>query len=124
MEARHILLEALHCPTIVPQTVVAKPQEVLRRNRKANIPQVRGNRQSTLARGEGVVRFACLQKMGEQISRDPPQPMLIAYGSSEDFSFLQIDEDPLDLAQREERTTQVEAEIDGLYLRVRALRES
>jgi hypothetical protein len=45
--------------------------------------------------------------------------VLIAQGFGEDLGFLQADEYPLDLAQREERTTQVEAEINGLRLRIR-----
>ena len=58
METRHVLSEALHRPRIVPQAAVDLPQVVLRRDREANIPQVRGNRQGALAGREGVVRFA------------------------------------------------------------------
>ena len=54
--------------------------------------------------------------MGEQIGRDPPQPVLIVQGLGEGCGFLQVDEDPLELAQGPERIAQVEAEIDGLRL--------
>ena len=123
VETRHVLLEVLHRPTIVPQAAVDMPQVVLRRDREANIPQVCGNRQGALAGREGAVRVACLPKMGEQIGRDPPQPVLIAQGFGEGFGFLQVDEDPLEFAQRIERIAQVEAEINGLRLGVRTLWE-
>ena len=45
--------------------------------------------------------------------------MVIAQGFGEGLGFLQVDVDPLELAQRKERTTQVEAEINGLRLRIR-----
>ena len=49
METHHVLLEILHRLVIVAQDVVDGPQVVLRRDRDANIPQGRGNRQSALA---------------------------------------------------------------------------
>ena len=55
LETRHVLLKALHRPTIISQAVVDIPQVVLRRDREANISQSRGNRQGTLTGREGVV---------------------------------------------------------------------
>ena len=49
METRQVLLEILHRLVIVPQDTVDGPQVVLRRDRDANIPQSRTNRQSALA---------------------------------------------------------------------------
>ena len=56
--------------------------------------------------------------MGGQKSRDPPQPVLVAQGLGEGCGFPQVDEDPPELAQRIDRTAQVEAEIDGLHVGV------
>ena len=121
METRHVLLIARHRPTIVPQVAVDLPQVVLRHDREANILQVRSNRQGTLTAREGVVWFACLRIMGGQKSRDPPQPVLVAQGLGEGCGFPQVDEDPPELAQRIDRTAQVEAEIDGLRVGVMPL---
>jgi hypothetical protein len=118
LETRYVLSEALHCPRIVSQAAVDNPQVVLRHDREANLPQVRGNRQRAPAGRQGAVIFAYLHKRIDQRGRDPPQPVVIAQGFGEGLGFLQVDVDPLELAQKEERTTQVEAEINGLRLRI------
>jgi hypothetical protein len=58
--------------------------------------------------------------MAEQTGRDPPQPVLIAQGLGKGGSVLQGDKGPLELAQEPEHIAQVEVEIDGLCLGVRA----
>ena len=83
-------------------------------------PRAGANRQGALAEHDGLVGVACQQTMVEQIGRDPPQPVLIVQGFGEGFGVLQVDEDALELAQRIERITQVEAQINGLRLRVAA----
>jgi hypothetical protein len=88
VEARHILLEALHRPTIVPKTPVDTSQVVLRRHHEAHIPQSSGDRQGALPSREGAVWITHLGKMGEQIDQDPPQPVLVSQGLGEHFSFL------------------------------------
>jgi hypothetical protein len=123
VETRHVLLEAHRRPTIVPQVAVDLPEVVLRHDREAHVLQVRRNRQGTLTAREGVVWFACLRIMGGQKSRDPPQPVLVAQGLSEGCGFPQVDEDPPELAQRIDRTAQVEAEIDGLHVGIMPLGE-
>ena len=62
METRHVLSEALHRPRIVSQAAVDNPQAVLRRDREADLPEVRGNRQGAPAGRQGAVRFAYLHK--------------------------------------------------------------
>src|SRR5262245_11236607 len=96
---------------------------MLRRDCEANLPDVRGNRQGAQAGRQGAVKFSYLHKRIDQPGRDPPQPVLITQSFGEGLGFLQADEYPLDLAQREERTTQVEAEINGLRLSIRMRRE-
>ena len=88
VETRHVLLEALHRLTIVPKASVDTAQVVLRRHREANIPQGRGHRQGALTGREGAVRVTHLGKMGEQIDRDPSQPVWVAQGLGEHFGFL------------------------------------
>jgi hypothetical protein len=124
VEGCHVPLEALRRLTVVPQVAVDMPQVELRDDREANIPQGSGNRQGALARGEGTVRVACKRKMGEQKGRDPSQPGLIAQGLGKGFGFLQADEDPFPLSQREERSAQVETEIDGLREGITRLRQT
>jgi hypothetical protein len=124
VETHHVFLEEIQRPTIVPQAAVDQPQVVLCRDRKADIPQVSGNHQGTLAGREGVVWFTLLQKMDEQKGRDPSQPVLITQGLGEGCSVLQGDEHPPEFAQRHERSAQVEAEVDGLRLGVMPLWET
>jgi hypothetical protein len=123
VETRHVLLEVFHRPAIVPQAVVDNPQVILRRHGEANIPQVCGNGQGTLAGREGAVRVACHQKLGEQIGRDPPQPVLITQGFGKGLGFLQGDEEPPEFAQRVERIALREAEINSLLSGVLTLWE-
>jgi hypothetical protein len=123
VETHHVLLEALHRPTIVPEAAVGLPQLLLRRGREANILQVSRNRQGPLTEREGVVWFACLRKMDGQRNRHLPQPVLITQGLGEDCGFPQVDEELPELAQGKERTAQVEAEIDGLHVGIMPLWE-
>ena len=88
METGHVLLEALHRLTIVPQAAVDTTQVMLRHYCEANIPQGSSNGQGALTGREGTVRVTHLRKMGEEIDCDPSQPVLVSQGLSEPGGFL------------------------------------
>jgi hypothetical protein len=88
IETRYALLQQLYRLTIGPQAAVEGPQVVLRYDRETDLSAVRGHRQGALTRREGAVWITHQRKMGEQIGRDPPQPVMVAQTLSEHFSVL------------------------------------
>src|SRR5262249_36521665 len=80
VETHHVLAVALRRLAIVSQTEVGKSQLVLRHSREANIPQGSGNGQCALATLNGMVILAYRCKTGDQISCDPPQPVVVTQG--------------------------------------------
>jgi hypothetical protein len=99
LETRHIFSVQLYRSAIVSQATVGVPQVALHREREAHLTQISSNRHSALAEHEGVLRFACRHKMGEQIASDPSQPLLIPQDFSAGLGFLQADQDLSKLAQ-------------------------
>jgi hypothetical protein len=77
MRIHHDLLVEIYRTTIVSQAAVETPQPGLRRDPKANVVQISGNRQSALAPHKSMVRLAYHYEMGEQIDSDPSQPVRI-----------------------------------------------
>ena len=81
-------VEARRRLPIVPQTPVDPSQVVLRCYREAQIPQGRGDRQGALPGRAGAVWVTHLRKMGEQIDRDPAEPVWVTQGLGEPCGFL------------------------------------
>jgi hypothetical protein len=94
-----ILLEDVHRPTIVTQSVVHLAQSNISRDLKGDIPRIDGKGEGTLAGLDGTVMVACLPEIGAHMGGDPPQSTVIVQGLSENFSFAQVVEHAFNIAQ-------------------------
>jgi hypothetical protein len=94
--------------------MVCLAQEEARGGLETDITEVDAARQGTLAGYEGSRRIAHHQKGVGHGGADPPQPTLIAQCLSEGRSLVQVHQDALALAEKVQRTAQVESYIDSL----------
>jgi hypothetical protein len=87
------------------------------------IPARRGEREGTLATGDGLVVCALGIEMEGQKERDLAQPPWVIEGRREGLGLTQIHQNTPKIAERIERRAQRKPEVDGLYAGVVLLRQ-
>ena len=123
VEGRHSLSEAVDRPTIVPLALVGSAEIAVRQRVQDGIPASRSERESTLARGDGLVICAHEIAVDCQRDRDLSEPTRVVEGLGDGPSLAQTRQDTPRVAKRSERRTQGEPEINGLLTRVALLRQ-
>src|SRR5439155_20207966 len=114
VEGGHGLPEAGGRPTIVALGMVSEAEALVGERLQDGLPAGRGERESTLGRGDGLVIRAHKVAMDGEIDRDLAQPTRVVEGHREGFGLAQISHSTPKVTKRSERRAQGEPEIDGL----------
>src|SRR5215831_17577351 len=123
-ERGHGLLEAVSGLMIVALVPVGEADVLVRQRVQDAIPASRGERQGTLAGGDGLVIHTTVAEMVRQKDRDLSQPTRVVKGRREGLGLAQSRQDTARVtANWKERRAQGKPEINGLCLRVALLGE-
>src|SRR5215471_6079897 len=108
---------------IVAQRREDPAQGIVRHDLEAEIAEMVGERENTLASVEGALCIAHLPKSCGHIDESPSQPMLIAQGIGEQFGFAQGCKDLLHFCKWNKRNAEVKVQIDSLLVSLTTVRE-
>jgi hypothetical protein len=95
----------------------------IRANLEWEIPKRVSDDLSLLGTRTGFSRMASHPEKVLHVDRRVPDPPLIPERLSHGFGFAKIPDHPVELSERPQRSSEVEAEIDGLLQRLAGLRQ-